>query len=119
MASSLALLISASFLTSCASYGPASEGRLSIGYKDKMLGENKYWVFFRGDVYDTSSSVLTLWKKRATELCEGRGYTGTPEEGGTPYSYQAYAPGAYGQSFNAKLVQFEGEITCNGSPSQR
>jgi len=99
-------------LAGCASYGPMPEGTESSGYRDKRIGDNKYWVFYRGDVYDTSSSVLALWEKRANDLCGGRGYSGTPVEGAKHYTYQSYAPGSYG-TFSGKLVQFEGEITCN------
>ena len=99
------------FLVSgCASYGPASDGnRLSNGYKDRKISENRFWVYYQGDVYDTSSSVLKLWKKRAEELCAGKGYVGQPIEGATPYTYSA---GVYGVH-RSKLIKFEGEIVCN------
>lgn len=98
------------FLSGCASYSPVpDDNRLSSGYKDKKLGENNYWVFFQGAAYDTSTSVLKLWQKRASELCSGKGFVGTPVEGFTSYTYSA---GAYGVH-PAKLVNFRGEITCN------
>lgn len=44
------------------------------GYTDKKLGDQKYWIRFRGNSYTEMGEVIKNWEKRASELCGGRPY---------------------------------------------
>ena len=98
-------------VTGCASYKPLDKNGLSGGYEDKKTADNKYFVLFKGEAYDTSDSVLKLWKKRANELCKN-GYTGNPEKGHWYFTYTYSGPGVPAMPMTDKNIKYSGEIEC-------
>ena len=56
------------------SYQNRTPWRSGFGYADEKIAEDTYKVTFLANSMTDRDTVLKLWHRRATELCEGSGY---------------------------------------------
>ena len=78
------------------------------GWEDSKLGPDRYQLKFTGNGYTKPEAVLTMWHRRAAELCDSRPYEAEFTEGTTPV--EAY--GSEGYVGTLKFPVVEGTVHC-------
>ena len=77
----LIIFLSILILTGCSStYGKYSWFS-GDGYEEVRLGDGIYNLTYRGNGFTSNQQVLSLWNRRAKELCKGKPYTAKLKEG--------------------------------------
>ncbi len=63
------------------------------GYTDKEIAPGKFMVKVDGNAWDSTGKMKEYWHRRAGELCEGTGYTGSPKVGERKVTTMSYSVG--------------------------
>lgn len=100
-------------LIGCTTYKSSKSGLSKIGYEERRLDDGSYQLTYYGSGFSKHDKLITLWHKRAGELCSGRQYDSkTTNEHWVSDSYTVLPPFFFKSKASAPSI--EGKLRCNG-----
>jgi len=99
-------------LVSCATYKASADGLLKVGYEEKLLDDGSYQLIYYGSGFSEHDELITLWHKRAGELCGGKKYESDTTKKHWNSNYYTVLPPFFFKS-EAAAPSIEGKLVCS------